>query len=43
MKITTLADVYNAVNGEGGEEIIMDEETRLAAVKCIDKMIEYGG
>lgn len=43
MKITTLVDVYNAVAGEGGEEIVMDEEKRLAAVKCIEKMIEYGG
>lgn len=43
MKATTLVDVYNCLIGEGGEEIIMDEETRLAAVKCIEKMIEYGG
>lgn len=43
MKATTLADVYNCLKGEGGEEIVMDEELRLAAVKCIDKMIEYGG
>lgn len=43
MKITTLADVYNCLKGEGGEEIVMDEQLRLAAVKSIDKMIEYGG
>ncbi|MCD8040535.1 MAG: quinolinate synthase NadA [Clostridia bacterium] len=43
MKATTLVDVYNAVKGDGGEEIVMDEATRLAAVKCINKMIEYGG
>ena len=43
MKITTLADVYNAVRGEGGEVMEMDEEKRLAAVTCIEKMIEYGG
>ena len=43
MKITTLADVYNAVRGEGGEVMEMDEEKRIAAVKCIEKMIEYGG
>ncbi len=43
MKITTIVDVYNAVAGAGGEEIVMDEATRLAAVKCIEKMIEYGG
>ena len=35
MKITTLADVYGAVAGESGEEMVMDEQTRLAAVKCI--------
>lgn len=43
MKLTTLPDVYNCLMGTGGEEIILDEETRLAAVKCIEKMIEYGG
>jgi quinolinate synthase len=43
MKATTLADVYNCLKGEGGEEIILDEEVRVAAVKCIEKMIEYGG
>ncbi len=43
MKITTLADVCNAVRGTGGEEIVMDEKMRLEAVKCIEKMIEYGG
>ena len=43
MKVTTLYDVFNCLIGEGGEEIVMDEETRLAAVRCIDKMIEYGG
>lgn len=43
MKLTTLPDVYNCLLGTGGEEIVMDEETRLKAVKCIEKMIEYGG
>jgi quinolinate synthase len=43
MKATTLADVYNCLKGEGGEEIVLDEEVRVAAVKCIEKMIEYGG
>lgn len=43
MKITTLADVYNCLKGEGGEEIVLNEDLRVAAVKCIDKMIEYGG
>lgn len=43
MKATTLVDVYNCLKGAGGEEILMDEEIRLAAVKSINKMIEYGG
>jgi len=43
MKITTLADVYNAVAGTGGEEIILEEELRAQAVKSIERMIEYGG
>ncbi len=43
MKAVTLTDVYNCLKGEGGEEITMSEELRLAAVKPIEKMIEYGG
>lgn len=43
MKATTLADVYRCLTGEGGEEITLDEDTRKQAVKCIEKMIEYGG
>ncbi len=43
MKLTTLADVYLCLKGEGGEEIVMDEELRLAAVKSIDRMIALGG
>lgn len=43
MKVTTLADIYHCLKGEGGEEIVMDEQLRVSAVKCIDKMIEYGG
>lgn len=43
MKITTLPDVFNCLSGRGGEEINLDEETRLKAVKSIEKMIEYGG
>ncbi|MEE0858703.1 MAG: quinolinate synthase NadA [Acutalibacteraceae bacterium] len=42
MKATTLVDVYNTVNGNGGEEIILDDYTMTNAVKCIDKMIELG-
>ncbi len=40
MKATNLVDVYNAVRGTAGEEINLDEDTRLKAKKCIDKMIE---
>ncbi|MCD8286879.1 MAG: quinolinate synthase NadA [Clostridia bacterium] len=43
MKLTTLTDVYNTLKGCGGEEIIMDPELISKAVKCIDRMIEYGG
>ena len=42
MKLTTLADVLYCCRGEG-EEIVMDEETRLKAKHCIDEMIRYGG
>lgn len=42
MKLTTLADVLNCVRGDGGEEIVLDEETIKAARVCIDKMIELG-
>ncbi len=42
MKVTTLVDVLNCCKGLGGEEIELDEETRLAAKRCIDKMIELG-
>lgn len=42
MKSTTLMDVYNVVKGEGGEEIILDEDTMKKARVCIDKMIELG-
>lgn len=43
MKITTLTDVLDCLEGCGGEEIFIDEETRLQAVKSIDRMIELGG
>ena len=42
MKVTTLIDVLNCLNG-GGEEIVMDEALRAAAVKPIEAMIKYGG
>lgn len=42
MKLTTLADVLACLRGTGGEEIVLTEETRLQAKKCIDRMIELG-
>lgn len=42
MKLTTLMDVYHAVCGQGGEEILLEEETIAAARRCIDRMIELG-
>lgn len=42
MKLTTLTDVLNCCKGEG-EEIILPEKTRLAAKRCIDRMIALGG
>lgn len=42
MKLTTLMDVYHAVAGEGGDEILLDAETIEKARKCIDRMIELG-
>ncbi len=42
MKATTIVDLLNCCKGTFGEEIILDEDTRLKAKKCIDKMIELG-
>lgn len=42
MKITNLTDVYNALAGIGGEEIVLDEDLRLKAKKSIDEMIRLG-
>ncbi len=42
MKITTLTDVLNCLKGTGGEIIELDDEIRIQAKKCIDKMIELG-
>lgn len=43
MKATTLMDVFNCLKGEGGKEIILDEQTITDAKKCIDEMIRLGG
>ncbi len=42
MKATTLMDVYNCLNGSGGEEIVLDDNTINDAKKCIDEMIRLG-
>lgn len=42
MRLTTLIDVLNCVQGISGEEMIMDDETIQQARRCIDKMIELG-
>lgn len=43
MRLTTLPDVYNCLLGVSGEEIVMEEDLRAQAVKCIERMIELGG
>lgn len=42
MKLTSLVDVYNCLNGDGGEVLKMDEQTITDARRCIDRMIELG-
>ena len=42
MRLTTLKNVRDSLLG-GGEEITLEEPLRLAAKKCIDRMIELGG
>ena len=41
-KYLALVDVLHVLQGRAGEEIRMDEETRLAAKRCIDEMIRLG-
>ena len=42
MRLTTLLDVKKALNGTGGQEIVLDEELRLKAKPAIDEMIRLG-
>jgi quinolinate synthase len=42
MKATTIVDLLNCCKGTFGEEINLDESTRIEAKRCIDKMIELG-
>ncbi len=43
MKISTLMDVYHALCGEAGAEIVLDADTIAKARRCIDEMIRLGG
>ena len=42
MRITNLVDVYRAMQGLGGCEIQIEEQTRLKAKNAIDEMIRLG-
>lgn len=42
MSATTLADLYNCINGRAGEEIVLDGETLSKSRKCIDEMLRLG-
>lgn len=42
MKLTTIVDVLNVLKGTEGEEIVMSEEMRIKAKRCMDKMLELG-
>ncbi|MBR1443829.1 MAG: quinolinate synthase NadA [Firmicutes bacterium] len=42
MKLTTLVDVYKAIDGRGGKEIKLDKDKAERAKKCIDEMIRLG-
>ncbi len=43
MKLTTLANVYQCVCGNGGEEILLPDDVMTEARRCLDTMIELGG
>lgn len=42
MQLTKISSVLNCLLGRGGEEIVLEEETRLAAKRSIDRMLELG-
>lgn len=42
MKLTTLMDVYNCLNGDGGEEINLEPDVIAKARHCIDEMLRLG-
>ena len=43
MKMTTLQNVYDAILGNFGDVIEIEEELRLKAKRSIDNMLKYGG
>lgn len=43
MKYTTLQGVYDALKGDFGLVIELDEDTRIKAKRSIDNMLKYGG
>ena len=42
MALTHLPDVLACLRGEGGEEIVLDEDTIARAVRPINRMLELG-
>lgn len=42
MQLTKISSVLHCLEGTGGEEILLDEDTRLAAKRSIDRMLELG-
>ena len=42
MRLTTLSDVLRALQGNGGEDIILDDTTMQQATACIDRMLALG-
>lgn len=42
MKLTTIADVLHCLEGTDGEEIVLGEDIRLKAKRCIDEMLRLG-
>ncbi len=40
MRLTTLMDVWHCLNGNGGAEIQLDDDTLTKARRCIDRMIQ---
>ena len=42
MQATSLMDIYRAVNGTGGEDIVMSNDLIASSRKCIDEMLRLG-